>query len=153
MTHTATDPTREERTMVQQTVADVMTPDPTTVDAAESLEATARLMTQKDVGALVVRAGATAIGVVTDRDLVVRGLAQGLGTDASVQQVTSKQIITVGKSDPVETAVEVMRNAAVRRVPVLDGDTLVGIVSIGDLAVDRDPTSALADISKAEPNR
>ena len=136
-----------------QTVADVMTPDPITVDVTETLQDAARLMTEQDLGALVVRAGPTAVGVVTDRDLVVRGLAAGLGVDAPVQQVTSQQIVTVGHSDPVETAVKVMRDAAVRRVPVLDGDTLVGIVPIGDLAVERDPSSVLADISDAEPNR
>lgn len=139
--------------MAQQTVADVMTPAPTTVDAAEPLEAAARLMATEDVGALVVTSGNAAVGVVTDRDLVVRGLAEGLGLDATVQQVASEKVVTVGHTDPVETAVEVMRAAAVRRVPVLDGDVLVGIVSIGDLAVERDPASALADISDAEPNR
>lgn len=139
--------------MAQQTVADVMTPSPTTVDAAEPLEAAARLMATEDVGALVVTSGNAAVGVVTDRDLVVRGLAEGLGLDATVQQVASEKVVTVGHTDPVETAVEVMRAAAVRRVPVLDGDVLVGIVSIGDLAVERDPASALADISDAEPNR
>jgi CBS domain-containing protein len=139
--------------MVQQTVAEVMTPDPTTIDVTGTLQDAARLMAEQDLGVLVVRAGPTAVGVVTDRDLVVRGLAAGLGTDTPVQQVTSQQVVTVGKTDPVETAVKVMRDAAVRRVPVLDGSTLVGIVSIGDLAVERDPSSALADISDAEPNR
>ncbi|MCP2267020.1 CBS domain-containing protein [Promicromonospora thailandica] len=139
--------------MTQQTVADVMTPAPTTVDSTETIQEAARLMAQEDVGVLVVRSGPTATGVVTDRDLVVRGLGAGLGADATVGQVASEQVATVGITDPVETAVEVMRAAAVRRAPVLDGNVLVGIVSIGDLAIERDPTSALADISRAEPNR
>ncbi|GAA4725016.1 CBS domain-containing protein [Promicromonospora umidemergens] len=138
--------------MVEQTVADVMTPSPTTIDVTETLQAAARAMAAHDVGALVVREGPTAVGIVTDRDLVIRGLAEGLGQDATVQQVTSENVLTVEHNDPVETAVETMRTAAVRRAPVLDGDKLVGIVSIGDLAVERDPTSALADISKADPN-
>ncbi|HEV6955299.1 MAG TPA: CBS domain-containing protein [Promicromonospora sp.] len=136
-----------------QTVADVMTPAPTTVDSTDTIESAARLMAQEDVGVLVVRSGPTATGVVTDRDIVVRGLAAGLGAQATVAQVASDKVATVGITDPVETAVAVMREAAVRRAPVLDGDMLVGIVSIGDLAVERDPTSALADISRAEPNR
>lgn len=136
-----------------QTVADVMTPAPTTVDSTDTLEAAARLMAQEDIGVLVVRSGPTATGVVTDRDIVVRGLAAGLGAQATVEQVASDKVATVGITDPVETAVAVMREAAVRRAPVLDGDMLVGIVSIGDLAVERDPSSALADISRAEPNR
>lgn len=136
-----------------QTVADVMTPAPTTVDSTDTIASAARLMAQEDVGVLVVRSGPTATGVVTDRDIVVRGLAAGLGAQATVAHVASDKVATVGITDPVETAVAVMREAAVRRAPVLDGDMLVGIVSIGDLAVERDPTSALADISRAEPNR
>ncbi|MFD6444334.1 CBS domain-containing protein [Promicromonospora sp. NPDC060204] len=139
--------------MAKQTVADVMTPAPITVDGTETLRAAARSMAEHDVGVLVVRAGPTAVGLVTDRDLVVRGLAAGLDADATVQEVTSDKVITVGVTDPVETVVEVMRAAAVRRAPVLDGSVLAGIVSIGDLAVERDPDSALADISRAQPNR
>ncbi|WP_020015573.1 CBS domain-containing protein [Promicromonospora sukumoe] len=139
--------------MTQQTVADVMTPSPTTVDITDTLRTVARTMTEQDIGALVVRAGTTAVGIVTDRDLVVRGLAAGLATDTPVQHLVTEQVVTVGHTDPIETAIEVMRDAAVRRVPVLDGDSLVGIVSIGDLALERDPMSALADISRSEPNR
>lgn len=139
--------------MTQQTVADVMTPAPSTIGMSETLQTAARMMATQDVGALVVQAGHTTIGIVTDRDLVVRGLAEGLGLEAMVGEVASEDIVTVGPGVPVETAVQVMRAAAVRRVPVLDGDTVVGIVSIGDLAVERDPSSALADISEAEPNR
>jgi CBS domain-containing protein len=148
----ATDLPKEEHDMAQQTVADVMTPSPTTIDVTETLQAAAEVMADQDVGVLVVRSGPTAVGIVTDRDLVVRGLAAGLGVDATVQEVASDKVVTVGITDPVETVVEAMRAAAVRRAPVLDGDVLVGIVSIGDLAVERDPSSALADISKAEPN-
>lgn len=136
-----------------QTVAEVMTPAPTAVDASDPIQVAARAMAEENVGALVVKSDSKTVGIVTDRDLVVRGLAKGLGGDATIREVASEDIITVGPSDPVETAVEVMRAAAVRRVPVMDGDVAVGIVSIGDLAVERDPSSALADISEAEPNR
>lgn len=136
-----------------QTVADVMTPAPTAVDVSDSVQVAARAMAAEDVGALVVQSDAKVVGIITDRDLVVRGLAEGLGVDAAVRQIASEQLVTVGPSDPVQTAVEVMRDAAVRRVPVMDGDVAIGIVSIGDLAVTRDPASALADISEAEPNR
>ena len=136
-----------------QTVADVMTPAPTAVDLSDTIQAAAQAMASQDVGALVVQSESKTVGIITDRDLVVRGLAEGLGTESPVRQVASEQLVTVGPSDPVETAVEVMRAAAVRRVPVMDGDVAVGIVSIGDLAVTRDPSSALADISEAEPNR
>jgi CBS domain-containing protein len=136
-----------------QTVAEVMTPAPTVIDLSDTIQAAARTMAEQDVGALVVQSESRTVGIITDRDLVVRGVAEGLGVDAPVRQVASERLVTVGPSDPVETAVEVMRAAAVRRVPVMDGDVAVGIVSIGDLAVERDPSSALADISEAEPNR
>ena len=136
-----------------QTVADVMTPAPTAVDVSDSVQTAARAMAGEDVGALVVQSESRIVGIVTDRDLVIRGLAEGLGVDATVGQIASEQLVTVGPGDPVQTAVEVMRDAAVRRVPVMDGDVVVGIVAIGDLAVTRDPASALADISEAEPNR
>ncbi|MDR7384714.1 CBS domain-containing protein [Promicromonospora iranensis] len=135
-----------------QTVADVMTPAPTTVDVSDSVQVAARAMAAEDVGALVVQSESKTVGIVTDRDLVVRGLAEGLGLDATIKQVATEQLVTVGPSDPAETAVEVMRSAAVRRVPVMDGDVAVGIVAIGDLAVTRDPSSALADISEEKPN-
>lgn len=138
--------------MVQR-VADVMTPAPTTVDVTDTIEAAARAMASEDVGALIVRSESRIVGIITDRDIVVRGLAEGRGLDATVGEIASDQLVTVGPGDPVATAVDVMRNAAVRRVPVMDGDTAVGIVSIGDLAVERDPSSALADISEEPPNR
>ncbi|MEU4386853.1 CBS domain-containing protein [Promicromonospora sp. NPDC023805] len=136
-----------------QTVADVMTPAPTNVDATDTIEAAARAMASEGVGALIVESESRIVGIITDRDIVVRGLAEGRGLDAKVGEVASDQLVTVGPGDPVATAVEVMREAAVRRVPVMDGDTAVGIVSIGDLAVERDPSSALADISEEPPNR
>lgn len=136
-----------------QTVADVMTPAPTAVDLSDTIQVAARAMAAQDVGALVVQSESKTVGIITDRDLVVRGIAEGLDVEAPVRQVASEELVTVGPSDPVETAVEVMRAAAVRRVPVMDGDVAVGIVSIGDLAITRDPSSALADISEAEPNR
>jgi CBS domain-containing protein len=136
-----------------QTVAEVMTPAPTAVDLSDTIQAAARTMAEQDVGALVVQSESRTVGILTDRDLVVRGIAEGLDVQAPVRQVASERLVTVGPSDPVETAVEVMRAAAVRRVPVMVGDVAVGIVSIGDLAIERDPSSALADISEAEPNR
>ena len=61
-------------------------------------------------------------------------------------------MVSVSSGDPVDQAVQLMREHDIRRLPVLDGSRLVGIVSLGDLAIDKDPNSALADISKAPPN-
>lgn len=143
---------REEAGMVTQTVADCMTPAPTSVDASDTVRSAAAAMAAGDFGAIIVTGDGRTRGIVTDRDLVVRGLADGRGPDEPVGSLVSGQVITVGPGDPVETAVQVMRDAAVRRVPVIDGEVVVGIVSIGDLAVERDPSSALADISQAPPD-
>jgi len=116
-----------------QTVADVMTPAPTTIGMSETFQAAARAMAVQDVGALVVRAGSTVIGIVTDRDLVIRGLAEGLGLEAMVGEVASEDLVTIGPDVPVEVAAGVMRAADVLRIPVVDDEVAVGIVSIGDL--------------------
>jgi CBS domain-containing protein len=148
----AVGPHREEYDMVQ-TVAEVMTPAPTAVDVSDTIQAAARAMASEDVGALVVQSESQVVGIITDRDIVIRGLAEGLDLDATVGQVASDRLVTVGPGDPVETVIQLMRDAAVRRVPVLDGTVAVGIVSLGDLAIERDPSSVLADISEEPPNR
>ncbi|WP_020014054.1 CBS domain-containing protein [Promicromonospora sukumoe] len=116
-----------------QTVADVMTPAPTTIGMSETFQAAARAMALQDVSALVVRAGSTVIGIVTDRDLVIRGLAEGLGLEAMVGEVASEDLVTIGPDVPAEVAAGVMKAADVERIPVVDGEVAVGIVAIGDL--------------------
>ncbi|GCD19074.1 CBS domain-containing protein [Cellulomonas sp. H30R-01] len=135
-----------------RTVSAFMTPHPTVVEVTDTLHAVAQTMATQDVGSLVVAEDGAVVGIVTDRDLVVRGLAQGIGLDAPVGQLATGDVVTVGPDDDVDEVVRLMRERAVRRVPVVDGDQAVGIVSIGDLAVDLDPDSALADISEAPPN-
>lgn len=133
--------------MDQPAVSDFMTLASTMIDSTSTLEEAAWAMAEQNVGALVVGTGPAVVGVVTDRDLVVRGLAVGLGLDATVQQVTGEQTITVGQADPVEVAFQVMRVAGVRRIPVLDGDEPVGILAFGDLGTEREASSVTADIS------
>lgn len=135
-----------------RTVSEFMTPHPTVVEVTDTLHAVAQTMATQDVGSLVVAENGAVVGIVTDRDLVVRGFAQGIGLDAPVGQLATDDVVTVGPDDDVDEVVRIMRERAVRRVPVVDGDEAVGIVSIGDLAVDLDPDSALADISEAPPN-
>lgn len=135
-----------------RTVSEFMTPHPTVVEVTDTLHAVAQTMATQDVGSLVVAENGAVVGIVTDRDLVVRGFAQGIGLDAPVGQLATGDVVTVRPDDDVDEVVRIMRERAVRRVPVVDGDEAVGIVSIGDLAVDLDPDSALADISEAPPN-
>ncbi|MGY4642655.1 CBS domain-containing protein [Cellulomonas sp. URHB0016] len=133
------------------TVADYMTPHPTVVEVTDTLRAVAQTMATQDLGSLVVAENGDVVGIVTDRDLVVRGLAEGVGLDAPVGQLATSRLISVGPDDDVATVVDLMRQNAVRRVPVVDGGQAVGIVTLGDLAVALDADSALADISAAPP--
>ncbi len=127
--------------------------EPVTVPADTTLIEAARLMRDADIGDVLVSDGERLRGVVTDRDLVVRGLAEELTpTGTTVAQLCTRDVVTVHPDDDVQQAVRLMRQAAVRRLPVVDGDRLVGVVSLGDLAIERDERSALADISAADPN-
>jgi CBS domain-containing protein len=136
-----------------QKVREVMTREPLMVDINETLTAAARQMRDADVGALLVTHTGDVRGVVTDRDITVRGIAEELdpGT-ARLADIITRDLVAVSPNDDVETAVELMRTHAVRRLPVLDGEQPVGIVSLGDLAVERDSGSVLAQISAEEPN-
>jgi CBS domain-containing protein len=138
--------------MVQK-VRDVMTADPVTVSKDAPIVEAARLMRDRGIGDVIVTDGEAAEGIVTDRDIVVRGVAEGADpTQLRVAQVVSGGLAAVGPDDPVDRAIHLMRDRAVRRVPVVESGKAVGVVSIGDLAVERDPDSALADISEEPPN-
>jgi CBS domain-containing protein len=130
-----------------------MTADPRTIDTGATLVDAAREMRDGDVGALIVVDGGSVAGIVTDRDIVVRAIADGRDPGATrVADVCTDALVTLNPQDTVETAIRRMREHDVRRLPVVQGDRPVGIVSLGDLAVDRDPDSALADISAASPD-
>jgi CBS domain-containing protein len=113
----------------------------------------ARRMRDADIGDVIVTEDGTMCGVVTDRDIVVRAIAEGKDPQsATLGEICSHEVVTVSADDPVDRAIELMRERAVRRLPVVDGGSPVGIVSIGDLAIERDSDSALADISAASGN-
>ncbi|POX54467.1 CBS domain-containing protein [Streptomyces sp. Ru71] len=136
-----------------QHVRDIMTADPVTVEPQASVTSVARLMRDQDLGAVLVTDGDDLRGLVTDRDLVVRALAEGGDPEqTTVARACSDDLVTVGPDDELNVAVQVMREHSVRRVPVVDHGHPVGIVSLGDLAMERDPDSALGDISAARPN-
>jgi CBS domain-containing protein len=125
-----------------------MLPESTIVrEAAETMRA-------NDIGDVVVVDDNGAIsGILTDRDIVVRVVAEGRDPRATrIGDIASRELTAVSPDDPVDRAVLLMRERAIRRLPVVDKGKPVGIVSIGDLALDRDPDSALADISAAPPN-
>jgi CBS domain-containing protein len=93
-------------------------------------------------------------GIVTDRDIVVRGVAEGNSIgQKTLESVCSPSVMTLTPNEDADRAVAMMRDKAIRRVPVVSNGEVVGIISLGDLAMDRDPRSALGSISSASPNR
>jgi CBS domain-containing protein len=131
-----------------------MTGDPVCLDARATLCEAAERMAERDIGDILVLDGDDLIGIVTDRDIVVRALARHLNPEqATVSEILSGDIVTIAPDDTIDRAVELMRERAVRRLPVCSGGEPIGVLSIGDLAGARDPNSALADISTAQPNR
>ncbi|MFJ8146668.1 CBS domain-containing protein [Streptomyces sp. NPDC096048] len=136
-----------------QYVRDIMTGDPVTVEPQTSVTAVARIMRDQDLGTVLVTDGDELRGLVTDRDLVIRSVAEGGDPEqTTVAGACSDDVVTVRPDEELNHAVELMREHAVRRVPVVDDGRPVGIVSLGDLAMERDPESALGDISVARPN-
>jgi CBS domain-containing protein len=136
-----------------QTISQVMTTDPWTVQEDAPIQEAARIMRDADIGdVIVLRGDGSVCGIVTDRDLVVRALAEGADPKATVAEVCRHSVVSISSGDPVDQASPLMREYNIRRLPVIDDSRLVGIVTLGDLAIDRDPKSALADISKAPPN-
>jgi CBS domain-containing protein len=136
-----------------QHVRDIMTSDLVTVEPQASVTSVARLMRDEDLGAVLVTDGDDLRGLVTDRDLVVRALADGGDPEqTAVAGACSGDVVTVGPDDELDLVIRLMREHSVRRIPVVDHGHPVGIVSLGDLAMERDPDSALGDISVAEPN-
>jgi CBS domain-containing protein len=135
-----------------RTVADIMTARPATVEADQPVAVAAALMRDHDTGAVIVNDNGRISGIVTDRDIAVRLVADEKGPDTPVREACTAGVEAIGPDTSVEQAVQLMRTHAVRRLPVVEDGRAVGIVSLGDLAMERDPDSALGDISAAPGN-
>lgn len=140
-----------------QTVSEVMTRGIRTMAPSDTVTAAAQAMRELDVGALPVCDGVRLVGMVTDRDIVVRGVAQER-VDAPLAEVMSEGLLYCREDDSVESALESMRRQQVRRLPVVDEEKrLVGMLSLGDVATkagEADTQEAVRDISEpSEPNR
>jgi CBS domain-containing protein len=137
-----------------QFLREIMTQRPVTVEAGDTVIAAARSMRDGNIGDVVVLESGQVQGILTDRDIVVRALAEGRDpARTSVGEICSRELTMLAPTDTIEDAVKIMRDKAIRRLPVVEGGRPVGIVSLGDLAVDRDPASVLGNISAAPPNR
>jgi CBS domain-containing protein len=138
--------------MAQQ-IRELMTPNPVALPGTASVHEAARAMRDAEIGDVIVIENNQVCGIVTDRDIVVRLVAEAQNPATTpLADLCSHALITVRPTDPIEEAVRLMRTHAIRRVPVVDGGQAVGIVSLGDLAVERDPHSALGEISAAPPS-
>lgn len=136
-----------------ETISDVMTRDPVTLDAGSPVVEAAKRMKEQGIGDVIVLDGGKVCGILTDRDIVVRAIASGMDLSATtVGSICSSEVTALKPDDTIDSALRVMRERAIRRLPVVKGGKAVGVVSIGDLALEKDPSSALADISGAMPN-
>ncbi|MFD7258243.1 CBS domain-containing protein [Streptomyces sp. NPDC059874] len=135
-------------------VHEVMTEKPVTVEKLTSLAEAARVMRDAGIGDVLVVDEGRLRGILTDRDLVIRAMAENRDpADTTVHAICSTEPITVSPGDDVDQAADLMRRHKLRRLPVQTEDgELVGVVTLGDLAVERDPGSAFAAIAAAEPD-
>jgi CBS domain-containing protein len=138
---------------MNETIRDVVRTIPLTMAPQATVMEAAQIMRENDIGDVLVLDNGRLYGILTDRDIVVRGLAQGCDPAMTrVGDICSRELITVSLDERLDHAVRLMRDRAVRRLPVEDAGRVVGIVTIGDLALERDRHSLLADISAAPPN-
>jgi CBS domain-containing protein len=144
---------RPGRIRRDESVRDVMTPLPRVLDISASVMDAAELMRDSDIGDVIVLEDRQLYGILTDRDIVVRVLAEGSDpATVRVGQVCSRELTTIPPTASVGDAVRLIREKAIRRLPVVEEGEVVGIVSLGDIAVARDRKSALGDVSAAPPN-
>jgi CBS domain-containing protein len=111
-------------------------------------------MRDHDIGDVIVtKQDGSICGILTDRDIVIRSVAEAAAPqDARVEDICTHQLYSVGPDDSTGDVIRIMRDQALRRVPVIENGDAVGIVSIGDLAAELDADSALGEISAAPPN-
>ena len=117
-------------------VAEVMTQDVRLIEPTQTIRDAARLMAEMDAGIMPVREGDRLVGMITDRDIAVRAVAQGRGPDTPVREVMTDEVKYCYEDDDTDDVARNMAAIQVRRLPVLTRDKrLVGIISLGDMAV------------------
>jgi CBS domain-containing protein len=124
-------------------ISEVMTREVATVQASQTAQEAANFMLQGDAGSIPVIEGDRLIGMITDRDIAVRGVAKGHGPDTPVRDLMTSGLICAREDDDIDEVATKMSEAQVRRLPVIDeSENLVGIVSLGDLARETDGEGA-----------
>jgi CBS domain-containing protein len=137
-----------------RTVREVMAAAPETVTPDTSLADAAKVMDRADIGDVLIVDGTDQLrGIVTDRDIAIRAVAEGRDPNTStVEEIMTPTVETISSSATVREAIETMRRHDIRRLPVVDGGSPIGVVSLGDLAMSPGSQSVLADLSTAPPN-
>lgn len=139
-------------------VADVMTTNVDSCSPESTCKEVAMKMKELDVGAVPICDNEKLVGIVTDRDLVIKGFVNDLSIDSTISELVTDNVVKGSKEMSVEEAVRLMSQHQIRRLPIVEDDKLVGIVSLGDLAVNNQSTDeagqALKNISNpAEPKQ
>ncbi|AQQ54099.1 CBS domain-containing protein [Planococcus lenghuensis] len=139
-------------------VSEIMTRNVETCSPDTPLQEVARRMTELDVGSIPVTENGVLRGIITDRDIITRGIAAQFSLDTPVDQILSSDMVTGTPDMDVQEAAKRMSDTQVRRLPIVQGDEVVGIVALGDIAVDapsaEKQAEVIEDVSKpAEPNR
>jgi CBS domain-containing protein len=139
----------------RQTVRDVMTAQPIVLESSATVADAARQMKEHDVGDVLVRRDGKLCGIVTDRDIVVRAVAESESNPGSqsIADICSEDLECVEADAEVEEAIERMESRSIRRLAVVEDGEPLGVVSLGDLAIARDRNSLLGKISSAPPSR
>ncbi|TVT46419.1 CBS domain-containing protein [Amycolatopsis rhizosphaerae] len=136
-----------------QTVREIMTTPAVSMPPDASVKEAAQRMRDEGIGDVLVTEGEQLKGIVTDRDIVVRGLAERDDlSNLHLSDVCSSEIVTAEPNETADEVISRMRQRSVRRIPVVEKGKPVGILSLGDAAVEKDPHSALGDISAARGN-
>lgn len=138
-------------------IRDVMTSNPCTVSPNDSIQTAARIMRDEDTGAVPVVDNGRPVGIITDRDIVVRAVAEDDKLNRPVREIVTRTIIAASPNMSTREAADLMGEHQIRRLPVVENDRLVGIVSLGDIAVkegnDRRAGDALQSISEGVKER
>jgi CBS domain-containing protein len=116
-------------------IRDVMTSNPRTLAPGDSLQAAARIMRDEDTGVVPIVENGKVVGLITDRDIVIRSVADGGASSKAVREIASGDVVSVSPDTTTKEAERIMGERQIRRLPVVENDRLVGIVSLGDIAV------------------
>ncbi len=139
-------------------ITEVMTTEVESCTLKSSCSDVALKMRELEVGSIPICEDERLVGIVTDRDIVINGIANNLSGETSVSQIMTEDVIKGTPDMSVDQVAEIMSQYQIRRLPIVEGDKLIGMVSLGDLAVHDDSTKktgkTLEDISvPAEPNQ